>query len=80
MWATLTGVIVGFALGEGSRLFRNWWRVRELRQALRADDTKLSRYRPSLGSSSEPARSPHEVNDDGTSHVACHLHPPGCRH
>src|SRR5439155_8318358 len=48
MWATLIGVIVGFMLGEGSRLLRDSWRVRQLRQAMRAECQSLIAQIPQL--------------------------------
>ena len=36
-WVALIGAVVGFSLGEGSRLFRGWWNVRKNRNVIEAE-------------------------------------------
>ena len=47
-YQTLIGVAVGFLLGEGSRLLRDWLRIRRLRAALCAECRSLVAQIPKL--------------------------------
>ena len=48
MLQALAGVVVGFVLAEGARLLRYRWRLRELREALRAECRSLIAQIPQL--------------------------------
>ena len=36
-WVALIGAVVGFSLGEGSRLFRGWWSIRKNKNVIAAE-------------------------------------------